>query len=68
MLVYPFKYLKESVRIAVNPQWYAKDVLDRLNPEDRQKLDRIKVLSKRDEFLWSRAALIESGVPIEGIR
>ena len=68
MLVYPFKYLEESVRIAVNPQWDATTVLNRLNPEDRQKLDRIKVPAKRDEFLWSRAALIESGVPIEGIR
>lgn len=68
MLVYPFKYLEESVRIAVNPQWEAQAVLDRLNPVDRQKLDRIKVPAKRDEFLWSRAALMASGVSIEGIR
>lgn len=67
MLDYPFKYLGESITVSINPSLEGEAIMDQFSAADRIKYSQLKTLEKKQEFLWSRAALRKAGAQLETI-
>ena len=57
MLIYPFKYLDDSVQVSFNPDSQGETIMDQFSVADHQRFAELKSEPKKQEFLWSRAAL-----------
>jgi RimJ/RimL family protein N-acetyltransferase/phosphopantetheinyl transferase len=67
MMEYPFKYLKESISVSINPPAEEKVIMDQFSTADRTKFSALKTPAKQQEFLWSRSALMHAGAHLESI-
>ena len=67
MLIYPFKYLADSVQVSINPDSQGAAIMDQFSIADRQRYAELKSESKKQEFLWSRAALHSTGADLKCI-
>jgi RimJ/RimL family protein N-acetyltransferase/phosphopantetheinyl transferase len=67
MLNYPFKYLEESISISINPTAQGEAIMDQFSTADSTKFSELKTPAKKQEFLWSRSALLHAGAHLKSI-
>lgn len=67
MLIYPFKYLEDSVQVSFNPDSQGETIMDQFSVADHQRFAELKSEPKKQEFLWSRAALHCAGTDLKHI-
>ena len=67
MLIYPFKYLDDSVQVSFNPDSQGETIMDQFSVADHQRFAELKSEPKKQEFLWSRAALHCAGTDLKHI-
>ncbi len=67
MLIYPFKYLDDSVQVSINPDSQGEAIMDQFSAADHQRYAELKSEPKKQEFLWSRAALHCAGTDLKHI-
>lgn len=67
MLNYPFKYLEESITVSINPSSEGEAIVDQFSTSDHTKFSELKTPAKKQEFLWSRSALLQAGAHLESI-
>ena len=67
MLIYPFKYLDDSVQVSINPDSQGEAIMDQFSAADHQRYAELKSEPKKQEFLWSRTALNCAGADLKYI-
>lgn len=67
MLEYPFKYLQQEINISVNPSFNKASVEGQLCISDLERYSTLNSAQKQHEFLWSRAAVNQSGAVLNEI-
>ena len=67
MLIYPFKYHDDSVQVSINPDSQGAAIMDQFSIADRLRYAELKSEPKKQEFLWSRAALHGTGADLKYI-
>lgn len=67
MLNYPFKYLEESICVSVNPSTQGEAIMDQFSRADTTKFSELKTPAKKEEFIWSRSALLHAGAHLKSI-
>ena len=67
MLIYPFKYLEDSVQVSISPDSRGETIMDQFSVADHQRFAELKSEPKKQEFLWSRTALHCAGTDLKHI-
>ncbi|HCP40419.1 MAG TPA: hypothetical protein DIT65_01385 [Cryomorphaceae bacterium] len=68
MLIYPFKYLKESVQVSINPSSRGEAIINQFSVADNHRYAELKSETQKQEFLWSRAALNAAEADLKNIK
>ena len=60
MLSYPFKFLSSSIRVSINPTYHEADIIDQFCSVDAHRYSTFTNPNKKNEFVFSRAALLQA--------
>jgi len=60
MLSYPFKFLSNSIRVSINPTYHESEIIDQFCSMDAHRYSTFTNPNKKNEFVFSRAALLQA--------
>ncbi len=68
MLSYPFKFLSSSICVSINPTYHESEIIDQFCSVDAHRYSTFTNPNKKNEFVFSRAALLQACGSISEIK